>query len=129
MEQGTSLAGGTLIGAGNKGGAWKVVGIVTLVVLVGVLAVGGFLVVDNMNKGQKIDDLASKIEELEKVGTDSGSEADSGVAEELDGYLVLKEWGLRFKVPEGLTDVRYVIRGDRVLFWGKPSGSRVELSL
>lgn len=38
------------------------------------------------------------------------------------GYLVVKQWGLRFKIPQGLADVQYVIRGDTIGFWGKPNG-------
>lgn len=43
-----------------------------------------------------------------------------------EGYLVVKEWGLRFKTPSGLSDVRYVISGDKLAFFAKPTGSSVQ---
>lgn len=48
-------------------------------------------------------------------------------------YLVVKEWGLRFTIPSGLSDVRYQItnnpapNGDgRLAIYAKPSGSDVQ---
>lgn len=41
-------------------------------------------------------------------------------------YFVVKEWGLRFKVPNGLADVKYVIDGDELGFYAKPTGSTVQ---
>jgi prepilin-type N-terminal cleavage/methylation domain-containing protein len=43
-----------------------------------------------------------------------------------EGYLVVKEWGLRFKTPTGLTDVKYTIHDDTVAFFAKPTGSSVQ---
>jgi hypothetical protein len=43
-----------------------------------------------------------------------------------EGYLVVKEWGLRFKAPAGLTDVKYVVQGDTTAFYAKPAGSSVQ---
>ncbi len=43
-----------------------------------------------------------------------------------DGYFVVKEWGLRFKAPEGLTDIRYVINGETLAFYAKPIGSDIQ---
>lgn len=50
-----------------------------------------------------------------------------------EGYLVIKEWGIRFKVPSDLTDVQYQIskypapNGDgRLYFYAKPVGSTVQ---
>jgi hypothetical protein len=42
------------------------------------------------------------------------------------GYFVVQEWGLRFKVPSGLEDIRYSISGDTLAFYGKPAGSNVQ---
>lgn len=42
------------------------------------------------------------------------------------GYLVVKEWGLRFKVPDGLTDIRYFIQDDVLSLYAKPKGYNVE---
>lgn len=42
------------------------------------------------------------------------------------GYLVVSEWGLRFKTPNGLADVRYKIQGDTLAFFAKPAGSSVQ---
>ena len=44
------------------------------------------------------------------------------------GYRVVKEWGLRFKIPSGLTDVGYIVAGDTASFYGKPIGSDVQYS-
>ena len=40
--------------------------------------------------------------------------------------ITVKEWGLRFKVPIGLTDIRYVVHDDSVAFFAKPTGSSVQ---
>ena len=42
------------------------------------------------------------------------------------GYLVVKQWGLRFKIPQGMADIQYRIQGDKVYFYGKPSSPKVE---
>ena len=43
-----------------------------------------------------------------------------------EGYLVVKEWGLRFKIPNGLTDVRYAIHEDKLAFFAKPVDKNVQ---
>ena len=43
-----------------------------------------------------------------------------------EGYLVVQEWGLRFKVPESLTDVRYAIHDNDLAFFARPAGSDVQ---
>lgn len=40
--------------------------------------------------------------------------------------LIIAEWGLKFDVPEGLSDVRYKIDGDTIYFIGKPAGVELE---
>ncbi|HEX5798371.1 MAG TPA: hypothetical protein VFX79_03365 [Candidatus Saccharimonadales bacterium] len=37
-----------------------------------------------------------------------------------EGYLVVKEWGLRFKIPDNLTDIQYKISGNNLGIFAKP---------
>lgn len=68
--------------------------------------------------------------ELVVVNKDSDARQDSErLGEQNDpnkGYLVIKDWGLRFKVPSGLTDVQYRIHDDQIGFFAKPTGKDVE---
>jgi hypothetical protein len=52
--------------------------------------------------------------------------ADEKKQDSNEGYLVIKEWGLRFKVPVGLSDVRYSLDGDTAGFFAKPTGYQVD---
>jgi hypothetical protein len=38
-----------------------------------------------------------------------------------EGYLAVKEWGLRFKISNNLTDVQYKISGDTLGIFAKPT--------
>ncbi len=95
-----------------------------IVVIVLVLAVGGVgYYVWNSNKDKSNDSTTSS------SNTTTSPEPKQEVTTKADpnaGYLVMKEWGLRFKVPSGLTDVKYAIHGDKAAFFAKPSGSSVK---
>lgn len=43
-----------------------------------------------------------------------------------EGYFLVKEWGLRFKVPSGIFDVKYKINGDTLAFYAKPAGLKYD---
>jgi prepilin-type N-terminal cleavage/methylation domain-containing protein len=101
--------------ANQKG--FSVVEILIVIVVVGLLGAVGWLVYDRQkNKTSHTSNTqvsTSQKEETKKVDPN-------------EGYLVVKEWGLRFKTPSGLTDVRYAIHGDAVAFFAKPTGSNVQ---
>lgn len=42
------------------------------------------------------------------------------------GYLVMKHWELRFKIPQGLAGIQYRIQGETAYLYGKPSSPKVE---
>jgi hypothetical protein len=38
-------------------------------------------------------------------------------------FFVVKEWGLSFNAPSGISDIRYAINSDTLAFFAKPAGS------
>jgi hypothetical protein len=70
---------------------------------------------------KKNDDNTKTIKELSSKLAQS-DESSTGIAGDStnEGYLVIREWGIRFKVSSRLTDVRYAIDGDTVHFIGRP---------
>lgn len=52
---------------------------------------------------------------------DTNNTANKTTTDPNAGYLVVKEWGLRLKVPAGLKDVEYFVSGDTISFFGKPT--------
>ncbi len=60
---------------------------------------------------------------------DANNTANKTTTDPNAGYLVVKEWGLRFKVPAGLKDVEYFISGDSISFFGKPTKYDVSYAL
>lgn len=101
---------------------FSAVEILVTVVVVGLLGAVGWLVYDRQksNTSETSNTLAStqKKEEVPKQNT---KKTDFN-----EGYVVVKEWGLRFKTPSGLTNVRYTIHDDTAAFYAKPTGSNVQ---
>lgn len=102
---------------------FSVVEILIIIVVVGLIGTVGWLVYDRQ-KTKTPDSQPDTQTSIEQKGT-----ADTQPTQKADpneGYLVVKEWGLRFKTPTGLTDVRYTIHDDTVAFFAKPTGSSVQ---
>lgn len=101
---------------------FSAVEIVIIFAVVGLLAVVGWLMYDRQR--DKKSETANT-----QVSTQRKEEAPKQETKEADpnkGYLVVKEWGLRFKTPSGLTDVTYTLHGNTASFFAKPTGSSVQ---
>jgi len=82
-----------------------------LLVIVGMIGGTGFYVYNANKEEPKISD--SSIQQKDN--------SEELLEEELsESYLVVKEWGLRFKIPDNLTDVQYKISGDTLGVFAKP---------
>lgn len=100
--------------ANQKG--FSVVEILVVVVVVGLLGAAGWLVYDRQkSKNNEQPVTQSSNQQNQETKPDPNAE-----------YLVVKEWGLRFKVPSNLTDVKYRVFGDTLAFYAKPTGYTVE---
>lgn len=100
---------------------FSVIEIIIVVVVIGLIGVVGWLAYDRLNN--KTTDTSNQ-----QTGN-SQKETPKQEEKQVDpnkGYLVVKEWGLRFKVPSGLTDAQYAIRDDELALFAKPSGSNVQ---
>jgi hypothetical protein len=64
----------------------------------------------------------------DKPSDSSGNNAQQSSNQEQNDaqYLVVEEFGVRFALPDDLTDVRYVVDGDTARFFAKPAASSVE---
>lgn len=98
---------------------FSVVEVLIVVVIVGLIGTVGWFVYDRQkskNNEQPVTQNSQQNQETIKQET----KADAN-----EGYLVVKEWGLRFKMPSNITDVQYRVYGDTVAFYAKPTGSAV----
>lgn len=102
--------------ANQKG--FSVVEILIVIVIVGLLGAVGWLAYDRQKS--KTDDKATNFQ------TNQQEQKQETKPNPNEGYLVVKEWGLRFKAPSDITDVRYTIHGDTLAFFAKPTGSNVQ---
>ena len=101
---------------------FSVVEILIVIVVVGLLGTVGWLVYDRQkSKTSETSNTQASAPQKEKTPKQETKKADPN-----EGYLVMSEWGLRFKVPSGLTDVKYTIHGDTASFFAKPTGSSVQ---
>lgn len=101
---------------GNK---WRVAAIVFIAVTVLLVGIGTFLFTKqggelaNANKKndgnvKTIKDIKDKLANLEKGETANGDTIKSETATDANkGYLVVSEWGIKFKLPEGLAGLKY----------------------
>lgn len=95
----------------NKGFGIAVVVITVLVIAV--LGLTGYIVWGRSNNSVGND--VPRTDTSKTVQTEPVPDKDPN-----EGYFLVKEWGLRFKVPESLKDVRYKIKGDTLAFYAKP---------
>ena len=111
-------------------------------ILCAILAIGGigfgvWAMMDgektNQQLNSEISDLKQQISELEENSKESteyinddeeeGENSDEVV---IDGYLVIKEWGYKVKIPDGLQNVDYRFENDNVYVVGIVSEEPVE---
>lgn len=86
--------------------------VVLVILIVGAISFGAYLVYDNQ-----------KNKNNETVNSTNNANKKNESSEQ---YLVVKEWGLRFKIPNGLESVEYKINGDKLAIYAKPSGYSVD---
>jgi prepilin-type N-terminal cleavage/methylation domain-containing protein len=106
--------------ANQKG--FSAVEILIVIVVVGLLGTIGWLVHDRQ-KSKTADKPITQTNTAQKKET---PKQEIKRTDPNEGYLVVKEWSLRFKTPSGLTDVKYTIHGDTASFFAKPTGSSVQ---
>lgn len=99
-----------------------VVGVVLILVILGIVGFTGYFVWHSKQEADK----ALDNNQQPTVSSSSPAAMENTKADANDGYLVVKEWGLRFKVPSGLKDVKYVVKGDTAAFYAKPTESEVQ---
>lgn len=105
----------------NNQKGFSVFEIITVIAIVGLLAVVGWLVYDRQKS--KTGDKPVTLASTQPTVT---PKQDTKKTDPNEGYLVVKEWGLRFKTPSGITDVKYVIHDNILAFFAKPTGSSVQ---
>lgn len=104
----------------NQSGLAHVAVILLAVVVIGVVGFAGWKVWDSTRTDSSTQ---STTPTTTSATTDTSQEP---TVDPNEGYLVIKQWGLRFKTPSGLTGVKYVINDDTVAFYAKPKGANVE---
>ncbi len=95
--------------------------IMIAVVVIGLLGVAGWLVF-NRQTGSPNDSAQTS----QETSSNEENQTNTDKTDPNEGYVVLDEWGLRFKAPSGIDDVEYVIIGDTVAFYAKPADSSVQ---
>jgi hypothetical protein len=100
-----------------------VVEVLIILVVVSLIAGTGWYVMNkkkapnktNVNATTQQEQQSATIEEVAESKPDANA-----------SYLVINEWGLRFKTPNGLADVTYTIHSDTVALYAKPVGANVQ---
>lgn len=98
----------------KKDNKWKTIAISSLVLLVFVLICFIALIYFNISLRNELSE-AKNQNALLKSDNAKGNETNNSSGSETtknQGYLVIQEWNVRMKIPEGLTDVRYFINDD-----------------
>ncbi len=108
----------------NKKG-FGVVEIILIIVVIGLIVAASWLFLDS-RKSSTGDKETNTGNSQQTTNNDEAKTPEGTKPDPNAGYLVLKDWGLRFKIPSGLSDVQYRIYGDRVIFFAKPTGFNVQ---
>lgn len=109
----------------KKTGRKTIVLTVILTAIVSAATAGGavyFLMNKRNNASQLANDSGDTINDKTVLNEGENQQPDQPTETNKlnNNELVVKEWGLKFRVPDGLTDVHYVIKGDTAYFYGKP---------
>lgn len=94
---------------------FSLVEILVVIVVVGLIGVVGWRIYDMQNNTTPQPTTTQPITQQEVKKPSLNEE-----------YLIVKEWGLQFRIPDDLTDVRYVINDDTAAFFAKPADSAVK---
>ena len=86
--------------------------VLLVILIVGAISFSAYLVYDNQK---------NKNNQTVNSNNDVNKENESS-----DHYLIVKEWGLKFKIPNGIESVEYKINGNNLAIYAKPSGYAVE---
>ncbi|MDR0957173.1 MAG: hypothetical protein LBM09_01185 [Candidatus Nomurabacteria bacterium] len=101
---------------------WKTMGIILIIVLVIAGSGVGFLIKQNGDINKELSDSKDKVNSLQDQINEAENDSNESTAETNrdERYLVMEEWGLKFKIPTGIEDVKYVIDGDMAYFVARP---------
>lgn len=103
---------------------FSVVEIIIVLVLIGLVGTVIYLFIQNSGLKKDQQNTTQSTSQQQTVGDTQKTEATK--SDPNAGYLVVKEWGLRFKMPSGLAEIRYTIHGDTAAFFAKPAGAGVQ---
>jgi len=101
------------LGAGRNG--WKLTAIILIAVSVILAGTTTWFVIQSARK-QADNDESSQTDSTPPDGDDPASGPDEPIPSDM--YLVVSEWGLKFKIPTGFTELSYEITDNRLNFKG-----------
>ena len=104
------------------------IGVVIVLLVLAVVGLAGYIVWDGAGAD---DGLSTTSQQTSSVQTSTTPTDSLPTKDPNEGYFVVKEWGLRFKVPPSIFDVRYKIKGDTfngdtLAFYAKPTGLKYD---
>ncbi|MCL2869889.1 hypothetical protein FWF48_03760 [Candidatus Saccharibacteria bacterium] len=98
---------------------WKIVGIIFIILALLLGGAGGFIAYKFLNQKDELDSKQTALDKAKadlKIAQNKEAEDNTTVAEtESANYLTIKEWGIKFKIPDTLKNVTYTITGDSAL--------------
>lgn len=109
----------------TKQSGFSVVEVLLIVSVVGIIGFGGWYVWDK-NQDDNPEQTNTTQQQPNNIEPNNEPVAIEEAKDPNQGYLVLEEWGLRFKIPDDLTDVEYQIHEDTASFFAKPVDFDVE---
>ena len=103
------------------------IGVVIVLLVLAVVGLAGYIVWDGAGAD---DGLSTTSQQTSSVQTSTTPTDSLPTKDPNEGYFVVKEWGLRFKVPPSIFDVRYkmgdTLEGDTLAFYAKPTGLKYD---
>lgn len=103
-----------------RGKGWKVTAIILIVLSVVLAAATGYLAWKFLDQKTEIENLQSNItqvkNELDNLKESQAADDDSDTADNVSNYLVVKEWGIKFQIPDGLSGVSYHMENGYLYF-------------
>ena len=100
---------------------WKAISVVFIVLTLVFAGASGFLgyqlaqkKTDLSDANSSIKDVKAQLKQVKKDLADAKKQNITGGTNIKDstGYLTIKEWGIKFKIPDGLNSIRYEINKD-----------------
>ena len=92
---------------------WKKVGIISVVLLLVSAGASGYSVWQYIDQRSEIDRLQNELmetqNELRALQDTEANDTDTEEANGSDNYLVVEEWGVRYRIPDGVNEVSYEI--------------------